>query len=454
LGETLERSRRRRKAAIIGGLFAVGFAGDAVVGFTEADDLFDMEARWPPTLAAALAFLLVIVIIVGRAALMKQTDEVELIARHKATGAAAGAYLVAYPAWFILWKGGFVPEPMHVALFVLFLATFMLLPSVIVSARVAQKEGSRMKKLLFGLALAFAPVPAFAWQDSATAEPPVASVPAPALEDADPAVWVVRDEDTTIYLFGTFHLLDARPWFNDEVRTAFDASDELVLEAIIPENPAEMQGIVLRYAVDQQGRRLSQYLTPEQIETLNRALGRLGVPPGAFDPLEPWFATLMLANAAALELGVGADNGPETILSHAARERGIPIGELEGLEWQMRMFDGLPEETQLAQLRQALDNFDQLADQLAPMLAAWSTGDVEALREIMAAQGSQDPAFHRILFTDRNNSWAGWIVERMERPGTVFLAVGAGHLAGEDSVQAVLAARGVAAERVPNEMPQ
>ena len=68
--------------------------------------------------------------------------------------------------------------------------------------------------------------------------PPAAAAPAASLPDADPALWVVRDADTTIYLFGTFHLLDGRPWFNDEVRTAFDASDELVIEC----DPARGQG--------------------------------------------------------------------------------------------------------------------------------------------------------------------------------------------------------------------
>ena len=97
--------------------------------------------------------------------------------------------------------------------------------------------------------------------------PALAQAPAPAgrraapaaapLPDADPALWVVRDADTTIYLFGTFHLLDGRPWFNDEVKTAFDASDELVMEAILPEDPAALQPMVLRYAIDPSGRTLS-----------------------------------------------------------------------------------------------------------------------------------------------------------------------------------------------------
>jgi uncharacterized protein YbaP (TraB family) len=84
------------------------------------------------------------------------------------------------------------------------------------------------------------------------------------------------------------------------------------------------------------------------------------------------------------------------------------------------------------------------------MLAAWSEGDVERLRRIMMQSSDQDPALLRFLITDRNRTWAGWIQERMARPGTVFLAVGAAHLTGDDSVQNLLRARGLRAERVPH----
>ncbi len=305
-----------------------------------------------------------------------------------------------------------------------------------------------MNSLFLAAALALAPAsaPAPAATESAAPAPPAAA--SAALEDADPALWVVRDDDTTIYLFGTFHLLDARPWFNDEVKTAFDASGELVLEAIIPENPAEIQPMVLRYAVDPQGRKLSERLSAEQNQALARALATIGAPAAAFDPLEPWFVSMTLTAVASQQLGISAANGPETVLIRAARERSLPINELEGLEWQIRLFDNMPEEQQIAQLREALDNMEALSESLTPMLTAWSTGDVEGLKAIIDSQSSSDPALHRLLFTDRNRTWAGWIQERMARPGTVFLAVGAGHLAGNDSVQAALQTRGIAAERV------
>jgi uncharacterized protein YbaP (TraB family) len=303
-----------------------------------------------------------------------------------------------------------------------------------------------MKSLLLAATLAFAPAAALAQTAPAA---PAAPAAAP-LPDADPALWVVRDADTTIYLFGTFHMLDGRPWFNDEIRTAFDASNELVIEAIIPDNPADLQPLIVRYAVDPQGRTLPQRLPADQYAALGRALTSLGLPAVALDPLEPWFASMTLGALATQRLGVRPENGPEAALRRAAAERNVPVHELEGVEWQLRLFDNLPEAQQLSQLKETVETLDEIDDELAPMLAAWSRGDVDGLVTIMNRSEGDDPALHRLLFTDRNTTWAGWIRERMTRPGTVFIAVGAGHLAGADSVQTVLARDGVRAERVPH----
>jgi uncharacterized protein YbaP (TraB family) len=306
-----------------------------------------------------------------------------------------------------------------------------------------------MNKLFLAMALALAP-------SLATAETPAPHQPAEgqpsaeaaSLPDADPAMWIVRDEDTTIYLLGTFHLLDARPWFNDEVKTAFDSADELVVEAIIPDNPSDIQPLVLRYAVDQQGRRLADQLNEEQNAKLAEALATVGLPAGAMNGFEPWFVSMTLSTVASHQLGISAAHNPEAVLIRAARERGIPVSELEGLEWQIRMLDGMPEAQQIVQLRQTLDGFDSIDDALAPMLTAWSQGDADTLHELLVGQAEADPELQRLLFTDRNRTWAQWLRDRMERPGTVFVAVGAGHLAGDDSVQAVLRESGIEAERV------
>jgi uncharacterized protein YbaP (TraB family) len=299
------------------------------------------------------------------------------------------------------------------------------------------------------LAALLALCPALATAQTTPTPAPAAPAAAP-LPDADPALWVVRDEDTTIYLFGTFHLLDGRPWFNDEVKTAFDASSELVLEAIIPEDLASMGAIVARYARYPQGQSLSQRLTPDQQAALAGILDRANLPAAQFDRMKPWFVAMTLSTLGGQQIGIGAAHGPEGVLSRAARARSMPVGELESVERQLQMLDSMPEAQQVAMLVQTLEAHDDVAAELGPLLDAWSTGDVERLVAMLNAQSEQDPALHRLLFTERNRAWADWIRTRMERPGTVFLAVGAGHLAGNDSVQSVLQAEGLSAERVPH----
>jgi uncharacterized protein YbaP (TraB family) len=323
--------------------------------------------------------------------------------------------------------------------------------------RFRPRRKNRLNKLLMAAVLALTGTAALA-QDATPVPPPAAALAPPAaaapaaapLPDANPALWVVRDADTTIYLFGTFHLLDGRPWFNDEIKAAFDASSELVMEAILPEDMMSVVPMIMRYAVDQTGRPLSSRLTAAENEALTRAIGPIGIPAAAIDRFEPWFASMMLSVTSAQRAGLDAANGPETVLTRAAAARRMPVGELEGFEWQIRLFDNMPEPLQMATLRASLRQLNADSGMLASMLDSWSTGDVEALVRLMEADDSGPPVVRRIMLTNRNAAWARWIHDRLARPGTVFIAVGAAHLAGRDSVQAVLAAHGISSERVPH----
>jgi len=300
--------------------------------------------------------------------------------------------------------------------------------------------GNMLKSLLFALTLTVSSSLA-----AQTSPAPAAT----ALPDADPALWVVRDEDTTIYLFGTFHMLDGRPWFNDEVRTAFDASNELVLEAVMPEDQSEIAALTIRTALDPQGRTLSGRLTAQENQRLRAILDDLGIPAAVFDRFEPWYASLAITVASIQRAGLAGTHGAENVLSAAARARNLPIGQLESFEAQIRMLDSIPEDLQLVQLRATMTELARLPQILAPALAAWSSGDIDALAAVLDDPANDDPRLRRIFLADRNAHWVRWIRERMARPGTVFIAVGAGHLAGRDSVQTLLGAEGVRAERVP-----
>jgi hypothetical protein len=124
------------------------------------------------------------------------------------------------------------------------------------------------------------------------------------------------------------------------------------------------------------------------------------------------------------------------------------VGELETVEFQIAMLDSLPEAAQVAGISETLDQMSKLGETFNPMINAWSSGDTVGLVKIMNEGLDKQPELKKAMFTDRNAKWADWVGQRLQKPGTVFMAVGAGHLAGTDSVQDFLAKKGIKASKV------
>ncbi len=233
-------------------------------------------------------------------------------------------------------------------------------------------------------------------------------------QQASPAMWEVRDGDTTIFLFGTFHTLDSRTrWFNREVRSAFDRSGELVLETIVPNDPSTI-----------------------------RALGQNSA--GANAKPGGYFASTKRVMARGRAEGLSVEHGADAVLKRAATEQGKSLAGLERFEDQLSQFariSAAPIPVRPAAATAAPVTLNQL-------LIAWKSGDTGAFATMLAGFEAKSPAAYRILIADRNVRYGEWIANRLDQPGTVFVAVGSGHLAGKDSVQSWLYARGIVARRI------
>jgi uncharacterized protein YbaP (TraB family) len=279
------------------------------------------------------------------------------------------------------------------------------------------------------VALALAAMPL-----SASAQTSAATAPA-ATTDADPALWVIKDADTTIYLFGTVHVLKpGLSWFDEAVKTAFDKSDELVLEINEPD-PAAMQPLMMKLGFDAAGKPLSQALPGDKGAAYLKAMSGIGMQPAVAEHFKPWLAATVLSVAPLQKLGYAPANGPEHVLTAAAKTEGKKLGELETAEQQLGYLAGLSQSAQIAFLTSTLDDQSNLGAMMNEMVADWSKGKPEALAKLLNEDLTGQPELRKTLLTDRNARWATWVNERMKRPGTVFVAVGAGHLAGKGSVQ-------------------
>ncbi|MCZ8136718.1 MAG: TraB/GumN family protein [Porphyrobacter sp.] len=289
----------------------------------------------------------------------------------------------------------------------------------------------------------FAAAPALA--DNHASTETAAAVPATG--GNGPALWKVADEDTTIYLFGTVHVLpQGIEWYDATIANALEGSDMIVTEIKMdPASETKLQQLSMSMGMLPSGTTLRSLLTREQTTAYEAALAKIGAPPAAFDQLKPWLAGLTLSLIPLMQQGYDPNSGVEKVLLAKAGTKGQ--GALETAEFQLGIFDGMPTEGQVAFLMEAATGMDEVKPTLDRMVAEWAKGDADALAAIMN-EGMSDPAVAEALLYSRNANWAEWIDTRLDKPGSVFIAVGAGHLAGTKSVQDYLAQKGITVTRV------
>jgi hypothetical protein len=297
-------------------------------------------------------------------------------------------------------------------------------------------------------AVIFQPVQAFAQAVEAAPAAAVAARVVPQAEGPGPALWAIRDADSVIYLFGTVHVL--RPttaWGSAKVDAAFAGADDIWFEISNPDDQAALLPLIQQHGISPD-RPLSSLLTAEEMADFTAAATAAGLPAAQMDVFRPWFAGLTLSVAPLIKAGYEPQSGVEQILKARADAAGKPVHGFETIDKQVGILAGMSEADQLDFLRSSLEAWDDATIELDAMVNAWATGDVATLEKVSVNEmRDESPAVYQALLVQRNTDWAGQIQNLLAGSGTAFIAVGAAHLVGDDSVQEILADRGVAVTR-------
>lgn len=266
---------------------------------------------------------------------------------------------------------------------------------------------------------------------------------------AEPALWAIKDHDSTIYLFGTIHVLKPETkWRSPRIDGALKASDDLVVEVLGADDPAVMQPLIMQYGIDR-ATPLSQKLSPEDLQRAQALAQAAGMPPQAMEAMRPWLASISLAMLPVLKAGYDPRSGVEQVLSAQMKADGKPAGSLETAEQQIRFFADMETPVEVEMLKATLDDAEAGPAKIDSMVAAWAAGDVKALEDQFINEMKTNYAeVYEVLITERNRDWAGQLKTKLGGSGVSFVAVGAGHLVGPDSLQAQLATLGVQAQVV------
>ncbi len=289
-----------------------------------------------------------------------------------------------------------------------------------------------MKRLLLLLALIAAPLAAKA-------------PPAP-----KPALWKVADADTTIYLFGSIHVLPkGLVWRDAVIDRALADSQSLMLEVVLDDDPARVARALMAIGMAKGLPPLAERVPDDKKQPLAALIAQSGFPAEMLNGMKTWAAAIVLTGASFTQIGLEpGSEGVEIQLSKLFRAAGKPIDGFETAEQQLGFFDALPESAQRSFLVSTLDDPKKARAEFDAMLASWSKGDVDAIARAFAEEPEFTPQLRDLLVKRRDQNWAAAIQKRLEKPGTVFVAVGAGHLAGPDSVQRMLAEKKIMAVRV------
>ncbi len=277
-------------------------------------------------------------------------------------------------------------------------------------------------------------------------------------------MWVIEDTDSTIYLFGTVHLLKPdQDWMTETIESGLDRSDEVWFELPLQEDLAAMQAQmapIFRRAALSPDAPLSARLNGDDRQQLAAAIASTSHPEQlamAIEHMKPWFAVVQLAKGPLQAAGYESEDSMDMVLARLARQQGKPVRGLETFEEQFGYLSQGSDTEQLDALRgwlhrsDATTRLETLVGEMA--IQRWIDGDPELMGLLMAVWHERPypesaPVSFDVMVKDRNARWADKIADRLSDDGVTFLAVGAGHLVGPDNVRDLLAARGIHARKL------
>ena len=286
-----------------------------------------------------------------------------------------------------------------------------------------------------------------------SAQTPKASPVAAATTLANPAMWKVKGVHGTVYLFGTVHVMRKDiVWETPKVKAALNSSDTLYLEiADIGEDAMKaMQPVILKMGLDME-HPLSTKISMDDVAALDTIVHDAGMPgESAIEPMRPWLVTITLSLLPLQKSGYDPALGIDQVLSAQAKTQNKPVKGFETAEQQLHVLADFPESDQVIMLHEAIVDLPKAGPQMEDVITSWTKGDVEKIASIDNDELKvKHPDLYQKILVKRNEGFADQLAALLKDPatGTVFAGIGAGHLAGPDSVLKMLEKKGYTVSR-------
>jgi uncharacterized protein YbaP (TraB family) len=266
-----------------------------------------------------------------------------------------------------------------------------------------------------------------------------------------PAIWKITDLDSTLYLYGTVHLLpDDMDWQRNDLNAAFGEVGTIYFE--IPDDAeANLQATLLQqqYGLYDSGERLTDYLDNSNLNRLTAALHNVKLPREQIIYFKPWLVADILSLAAAEADGLKPENSADAVLRARAARDGKVVKYLDDMRTYVEAVALLPDYIQLQALEATIKDFDNVGADIRTVNGAWIVGNTDLLeRDVVMATRDKSPEMYDVLFTKRNAKWTRTLDDFLQGDSNAMAVVGIGHLLGDDGLPFLLRELGYDVERV------
>jgi uncharacterized protein YbaP (TraB family) len=268
---------------------------------------------------------------------------------------------------------------------------------------------------------------------------------------ATPALWRVKHGTSTLYLFGSLHVLpDGYAWRTPQIDAALDASDLFIFEVPVDEAALkDEKDYIIQNGILPRRQTLRGMLSANEFETYSAVLRRAGLRPEQFVRYRPWLAAVMVGLAYLHREDLASLKGADDELMTYAREHGRPLLYLESMREQMELLTSGDERGHLKALKNLIVQLPRSRDEEKQLRDTWAKGDVAHFTALLDAYFKDRPEAQEMLINRRNRNWLTSFKQYLERPdSTTMVTVGAAHIGGTNGLVAMLCRNGYEVQRL------
>ncbi|QWR78796.1 TraB/GumN family protein [Candidatus Magnetomonas plexicatena] len=258
-------------------------------------------------------------------------------------------------------------------------------------------------------------------------------------------LWKVTSKTNTVYLLGSIHFLKKENYpLGKPYENAYNNSKILIVEADTSGGGQEerIAALTKRLGFYNKGKTLNDVLSTETYKLAKAQMESSGLDISKYSNAKPWFLALMIYSVKLQSYGFSPEFGVDNYFMKRSRAEGKKIIQLETAEYQLNLFNTLPEKTQEMLLLQTIKEIEMTEKEASTVVNSWLTGDDKTLKDVLLSSFKDYPELYQKILTDRNNSWLPKIENFLRRRDNYLVVVGTGHLIGDNGLVNQLKERG------------